>query len=148
MFGLVGGVVGAPDQRKIHWDAINVPLRHEEHDPKAEDIGMVLAEARFVGHRVFWAAFPLERTVAHQIQDAILGWRERPQGLVGKPPQQGLRAPIRSTQQAPVVLIRQRLGAMPGQGLQVGPFAVEEVSHQEPVEDQLVPMVETGPQDP
>jgi hypothetical protein len=40
------------------------------------------------------------------------------------------------------------LGAMPGQGLQVGPFAVEEVQYQKPAEDQLVPMVETRPQDP
>jgi hypothetical protein len=46
------------------------------------------------------------------------------------------------------VLRGQMLGAMPGQGLQVGPFAVEEVQYQEPAEDQLVPMVATRPQDP
>jgi hypothetical protein len=38
------------------------------------------------------------------------------------------------------------LGAMPSQGLQIGPFAVDEVQHQEPAERQLVPMAETGPQ--
>ena len=40
------------------------------------------------------------------------------------------------------------LGTMPSQGLQVSPFAVEEVQYQEPAEDQLVPMAETRPQDP
>jgi hypothetical protein len=67
VFGLVVGIVGAPDQRKIHRDAIDVPLRHEKHDPKAEDVGMVLAEACLLGHRMLGPALALERTVAHQI---------------------------------------------------------------------------------
>ena len=40
------------------------------------------------------------------------------------------------------------LGAMPRQGLQIGPFAVHEGQSQEPAEHQLVPMAETGPQNP
>ncbi len=55
---------------------------------------MVPVETRFLGHRMPWSPFALEGAVAHQIQDAILGWRKGLQGLVGKPPQQGLRAPV------------------------------------------------------
>jgi hypothetical protein len=35
---------------------------------------------------------------------------------------------------------------MPGQGFEIGPFAIHEVQHQEPAEDQLVSMPEAGPQ--
>jgi hypothetical protein len=37
---------------------------------------------------------------------------------------------------------------MPGQGFQMGPFAIAQVQHQEPAEDQLVALAETGPQAP
>jgi hypothetical protein len=50
---------------------------------------MVPVEARFLGHRMLGAPVALEGAVAHQIEDAILGWRKSLQGLVGKPLQQG-----------------------------------------------------------
>jgi hypothetical protein len=37
---------------------------------------------------------------------------------------------------------------MTSQGLEVGPFAIDQVEHQQPTEDQLVPMVKTRPQYP
>jgi hypothetical protein len=40
------------------------------------------------------------------------------------------------------------VGAMAGQRLEVGPLAIDEVEYQEPAKDQLMPMAETGPQDP
>jgi hypothetical protein len=63
--GLVGGVVGTPDPRKIYRHAIDIPLGHEAHDPKAEDLGMVLAQARFLGYGMLGPPRALERTVAH-----------------------------------------------------------------------------------
>jgi hypothetical protein len=104
IFGLISGIVGTTDEREIRWDAISIPLGHEEDDPKAEDIGMVLAEACLLGHRLLWPPLSLERTVAHQIEDAILGWGKRLQGLVGEPLQQRLGAPVCGTQQTAILL--------------------------------------------
>jgi hypothetical protein len=148
VFGLVVGIVFPSDQGEIYRDAIDIPLGHKEDDAEAEDIRMVPAEARFLGHRMLGAPFALEGAVADQIQETILGWGQGLQGLLGEPPQQGFRAPIRRAQQAPVVLVGQVGRTMPGQGLEIGALPVDEVQHQEPAEDQLVPMMETGTQYP
>jgi hypothetical protein len=103
----------AADQGEIHRDVIDVPLSHEHNDPKPEDRGMVLAQARFVGHRVLGPTLALEHTVAHQIQDVILGGRKRLHGLVGEPPEQRLRAPVCGTQQPTIVLAGQMRWPMP-----------------------------------
>jgi hypothetical protein len=77
---LIIGIVLAPDQGDIH-------LRHEDDDPEAEDIRMVLAEARFVGHHVLLPEFALEYIVAKQREDAILRWGKGLLGLLGDPAQ-------------------------------------------------------------
>jgi hypothetical protein len=148
IFGLVGRIVCAADEREIDWDAIRSPLRHEDDDPKAEDVGMVLAEAGLLGHGMLWPSLALERAVADQIENAILGWGKRLQSLVGKPPQQGPAAPIRRTEQPPIVMVRQMARAMPGQRFQIGPFAIDKVQHQQPAEDQVVPVAKAGPEYP
>jgi len=108
----------------------------------------VLTEAGFLSERMRVAPFALERAVADQIQQAILGWGQRLQSLVGKPPEQALCAPIRCTEQAPIMVIRQMPRAVPGQCFQIGPFAIDEVQDQQPAEDQLVPVVKAGLESP
>ena len=132
------------DQREIDGDVVDPPLGHQHHDSKAEDRGMVLVEARFLGHRMLLASLALERAVADEIEDAILGWREDLQHLLGKPPQPGLRAPLRRAQQASVVLIGEMGRALPGKRSHVGPLAVDQVQHQELPARQMMPMVKTG----
>jgi hypothetical protein len=136
IFGLAVGSVGAPDQRNIHQDAIGLPGRHEERDPKAEDVGMVLAEAHLLGYRMLAPPFALENAVTHQMQDAVLGWAKGLQGLLGKPPQQCLRPPVGGPQQTAILLVGQMMSAMLGQSLQMGAFAIQEVPYQEPAKDQ------------
>jgi HIRAN domain len=138
----------APDQRHIHREAIGLPRRHEAHEPKAENGGMILAEARLLGHRMLEPPVALEGAVAHQRQEAVLRGGKGLQGWLDKPPQPRLRAPVCGTQQTAILLGGQMLRAMPGQRRQMGPCALQEVQDQEPAEDQLVPMAETGPQDP
>jgi hypothetical protein len=148
VFGLVVGIGCPADQGEIYRDAIDIPLGHEEDDPKAKDVRMIPAEPRFVGYWVLGAPLAFERTVADQIEDAILGRRQGLQGLLGEPPQQRLRAPIGGTQQTAILLVGQMGRAMSGQSLHVGPVAIDHVQDQQPAEDQLVPMAETGLQDP
>jgi hypothetical protein len=148
VFGLVGGSVGAADEREIDWEALSIPRRHEDDDPKAEDVGGVLAEAGLLGHRMLGPSRALERAVADQLEKAILGWGNRLQSLVGKPPQPGLGAPIRRTEQPPIGMVRQMARAMPGERLQMGPFARDKVQHQQPAEDQVVPVAKAGPEYP
>ncbi len=61
------------DQREIDGDVVDPPLGHQHHDSKAEDRGMVLVEARFLGHRMLLASLALERAVADEIEDASSG---------------------------------------------------------------------------
>jgi hypothetical protein len=72
IFGLVAGVVLAPEQRAVHRNAIDAPLGHEEHDPEAEHIRMMLTEVCFLGDRMLGTPLGLQRAIANQIQDAIL----------------------------------------------------------------------------
>jgi hypothetical protein len=148
VFGCMVGIVLAAHQGAIHGDTTDAPLRHQEHDATAEDVRMVLAEARLLGHWMLWPSLALERPIAHHRQDTALGWGQHLQGLVGEPPQQRLCAPVGGAQQTAILLVGQMRGAMPGQRLQIGPFAIQEVHHQEPAEGQLVPMAAAGPQDP
>jgi hypothetical protein len=148
MFGLVGGSGGATAERDLHREASGIPLGHAEDHPNAKDVGLVRAEACLLGPRMWWPPLALERTVAHHREAAVRGWGKRLQGLVGNPPQPGRGAPLPGTPPTSGVVLGQRRGAMPGQGLQVGPFAVEEGPSQEPAEDPLVPMVATRPHDP
>jgi hypothetical protein len=64
MFALLGGLVCATDQREIDREARGSPRRMEDDDPKAEDVGMVRAEACLLGHRMLEPSLVLERTVA------------------------------------------------------------------------------------
>ena len=113
VFGLVVGLVYAPNEGENHRTPRDVPLGHEDDDPNAIDVGMAPAEARFLGYRMLEPPLPLEGAVAHQIEEAILRWGEGLQCLVGKPPQQRLRAPVGRAQQATIVLV--------GEGRRVGP---------------------------
>jgi hypothetical protein len=67
VFGLVARIAFAPDEREIHWDALDAPVSHENHDAEAKDVGMRLTETGFLCHRMLGAAFALESTVAHEV---------------------------------------------------------------------------------
>jgi hypothetical protein len=102
----------------------------------------VVTAARLLGHRMFLAPLARAGTVDHQREEAILRRGEGWQGLVGTPPQQGLRAPGGGTPQPPVVLRGEVARALPGQGLQVGPCARDAMSHH------VVPVAKTGAKPP
>jgi hypothetical protein len=46
------------------------------------------------------------------------------------------------------VLVRQMSRAMSGQRFEIGTLPIHEMQHQEPTEDQLVPVAKTGSQHP
>jgi hypothetical protein len=118
-----------------------------EHDPKAEDAGMVLVEVYLLGHRMLVLPLALEDAVAHQMQDAVLGW-----GKVCRACSANYRSTVfvwtsrRPTAEADMAG-RPDVKGHAGPGLQMGAFDMQEVPYQEPAEDQLVSMAETGSQD-
>jgi hypothetical protein len=148
IFGLVVGIILAPDHGEIYRETIDMPWRHEPDDPEAKDIGIVLAQTGSLGHWMLGPTCALQGTVAHQRQEAVLGWGPSLQGLVGEPLQQGLRAPVGGAQQAPVVLVGQGGWPMPSQRLQMGPFAIKDVAYEQPTADQLVPVANARSQHP
>jgi hypothetical protein len=92
-FRVVARRACARDQGDIHGEALDVPLGHADDAPTANDLRMVPVEARVLGHRMRGAPLAREGVVAHQRQEASLGWRKSLHGVVGTPPQPGLRAP-------------------------------------------------------
>jgi hypothetical protein len=104
--------------------------------------------ARFRGHRMLGAPLALEGAVADEIEDAILRRRQSLPGVLGEPPPQGLRAPGGRAQQAAVLLVRYLGRAVTRELLQIGAFAIDEMQHQQPAEDQAVPVAKARPQHP
>jgi hypothetical protein len=104
--------------------------------------------------RVFWGTgcfrprLPFKVLSPTRYRRPSWGWGQSLQRLVGELPAQGLRAPVCGTHQAPVMLVGQVCRSMPSQRLQIGPFAVDDVEHAQPAEDQLVPVVNARPQHP
>jgi hypothetical protein len=132
VFGLIGGIVLASEQRNIDREAIDAPVDREEYDAKPEDIGLQVPEPGFLRHRIFGASLALDGAVADEREEPICGGRQCLQDLVGKPPQQCLRAPRGRAEQPAVMLVGQMARALTAQFLQVGLVAIQEMLHQEP----------------
>jgi hypothetical protein len=109
---------------------------------------MMAAQARFLRHRVLLAPLGLQGAVTNEIQGVILRRRKGLQGLLRKPPQQSLRAPVGGAQQTAVMLIPEMGPATPGQGLEVGTFPMKQVQDQQLTEHELVPVMKTRPEHP
>ena len=124
IFLLIPGVVLAAQQGKVHRDAQDAPLGHQEHEAQATDVRMMRAEPGGGGHGMLFAALAFEGTVADERAQPIGGWGQGLHSLVGAPPQQRFGPPRGSAQQAALMLVRQVPRAMAAQRLEVGPFAV------------------------
>jgi hypothetical protein len=73
VFGLIGGIVLAPEQRTIDRDTIDAPLGQQNDEAESEPIRMVLAEACRLGHGMLGPPLALQGAVGDQREEPSLG---------------------------------------------------------------------------
>jgi hypothetical protein len=101
---------------------------------------MQVTEPGYLRPRMLGASLALEGAVSHQREEPVFGGRQCLQGVVGKPPQQRVRAPIGRAEQPARLLVGQMDRTVTAQRLQVGPVALQEMQSQQPTEHEVGPV--------
>ena len=81
----IRGVVFGQDEPKAHRHTLPVPRGHQQHKAQAKKPGMMLADAPFLRHGIFGAAFVSVTAITKEIQHAIGGWRQGGQEILRQP---------------------------------------------------------------
>jgi len=96
---LIGRMRLGQNESKAYRNAIDIPGDHQHHEANAEKVGVLVAFAAFLRHRMLFAPFRFLAAIPNQVKDPIFGSRKALDRLIGQPTHQNVDTPIGRFQQ-------------------------------------------------
>jgi site-specific DNA recombinase len=144
IFAAIPSMALGQNEPKAHRYAIPSPRRHQQHEAQAEKPWVMLADAAFLCHRIFRAAFVGVAAVAKEIQDAVRRCGQGGHKILRQPAHGQMDVPVGSFEQTPKAPRSDSGGCPPRHLFQGVAPRVHGLHEHQPAEDEAMPTAPYG----